>query len=117
MTIVIIPARYASTRLPAKPLTIIAGMTMIERVYRQAKLADGIDEVYVATDHPAIASEVERFGGRAIMTSPDSPSGTDRVFEATQKLCLTDATIINVQGDEPLIDPKVIAAYLGQAKQ
>ena len=110
MTVVIIPARYASTRLPAKPLAIIAGMTMIERVFRQATLALGVDAVYVATDHPAIAREVERFGGRAIMTSPDCPSGTDRVFEAAQTLGLTDATVINVQGDEPLIDPNVITA-------
>lgn len=110
MTIVIIPARYASTRLPAKPLAIIAGMTMIERVYRQCILASSVDAVYVATDHSAIAAEVERFGGHAIMTSPDCPSGTDRVFEAAEKLGLTDATVINVQGDEPLIDPKVITA-------
>lgn len=110
MTIVIIPARYASTRLPAKPLAMIAGMTMIERVYRQANRAVGVDAVYVATDHPAIAAEVERFGGQAIMTSPDCPSGTDRVFEVAEKLGLTDATVINVQGDEPLIDPKVITA-------
>ncbi|MDP4197976.1 MAG: 3-deoxy-manno-octulosonate cytidylyltransferase [Bacteroidota bacterium] len=117
MTVVIIPARYASTRLPGKPLAIISGMTMIERVYRQCENAQEIDAVFVATDHPAIVQEVERFGGRAVMTSPECPSGTDRVFEAAQILELPDsAIVINVQGDEPLIDPKVITA-LARAMQ
>src|SRR5438552_2181599 len=71
MTTVIIPARYASTRLPKKPLAMIAGMTMIERVYRQCQKASGIDAIFVATDHEAIVREVERFGGRAVMT-PES---------------------------------------------
>lgn len=85
-------------------------MTMIERVYRQCERATGIDEIYVATDHDAIAREVERFGGRAVMTSPACASGTDRVAEAAAQLGLENATIINVQGDEPLIDPKVLTA-------
>ena len=79
---------------------------MIERVYRQCQRAEEIDAIYVATDHPAIVQEVERFGGRAIMTSPDCPSGTDRVAEAAAKLNLRkNDIVINVQGDEPLIDP------------
>ncbi len=116
-TIVIIPARYASQRLPAKPLVLIHGMTMIERVYRQCQHAEEIDAIYVATDHPAIVQEVERFGGRAIMTSPDCPSGTDRVAEAAAKLNLDkNDIIINVQGDEPLIDPAVITALASQMR-
>jgi 3-deoxy-manno-octulosonate cytidylyltransferase (CMP-KDO synthetase) len=110
-TIIIIPSRYASQRLPAKPLAIISGMTMIERVYRQCKKAAGVDFVYVTTDHPAIANEVNRFGGGVLMTSPDCPSGTDRVAAAAAILDLnSDSIIINVQGDEPLIDPAVITA-------
>ena len=88
----------------------IAGMTMIERVYRQCARAAGIGEIYVATDHEAILREVERFGGRAVMTSPACASGTDRVAEAAALLGLDNAVIINVQGDEPLIDPKVLVA-------
>ncbi|MFI5200817.1 MAG: 3-deoxy-manno-octulosonate cytidylyltransferase [Candidatus Kapaibacterium sp.] len=109
-TVIIIPARYASERLPKKPLAFIAGMTMIERVYRQCERATGIDEIYVATDHEAILQEVERFGGRAVMTSPVCASGTDRVAEAAEQLGLGNSVIINVQGDEPLIDPKVLTA-------
>ena len=109
MSIIIIPARYASERLPQKPLALISGMTMIERVYRQCERAHGIDEIYVATDHEAILREVERFGGRAIMTSPARASGTDRVAEAAEQLGSV-GVIINVQGDEPLIDPKVLTA-------
>ena len=110
MSIVIIPARYASERLPKKPLAMIRGMTMIERVYRQCERARGIDEIYVATDHEAIAAEVERFRGRVLMTSPECASGTDRVAEAARQLGREHATIINVQGDEPLIDPNVLTA-------
>ena len=109
-TIVIIPSRYASERLPAKPLAKIAGKTLIERVYRRTKLAEGIDEVYVATDHISIAEEVELHGGSVIMTSPECPSGTDRVAAAARALELDDDIVINVQGDEPLIAPEVITA-------
>lgn len=109
-TVIIIPARYASERLPKKPLALISGMTMIERVYRQCQLAKSIDEIYVATDHEAILQEVSRFGGNAVMTSPECASGTDRVAEAAALLGLDNAVIINVQGDEPLIDPKVLTA-------
>ncbi len=117
-TIIIIPSRYASQRLPAKPLAIISGMTMIERVYRQCKKALGVDFVYVTTDHPAIADEVNRFGGGVLMTSPDCPSGTDRVAAAAAMLDLdNDSIIINVQGDEPLIDPEVITALASQRRE
>jgi 3-deoxy-manno-octulosonate cytidylyltransferase (CMP-KDO synthetase) len=111
LSVIIIPARYASERLPKKPLALIAGMTMIERVYRQCERAKTIDEIYVATDHEAILQEVSRFGGNAVMTSPKCASGTDRVAEAAANLNLVDnAIIINVQGDEPLIEPAVLTA-------
>ena len=107
----IIPARYASSRFPGKPLADIGGMTMIERVYRQACKA--LDEVAVATDDRRIADTVEAFGGRAIMTSPDHRSGTDRCHEA-YRLSGTDADIvINIQGDEPFIAPEQIEALKG----
>lgn len=102
----IIPARYASSRFPGKPLADICGMTMIERVYRQAQKE--LDEVVVATDDTRIQAEVERFGGKVIMTSPDHKSGTDRVNEA-YKLSGSDAdVIINIQGDEPFVAPSQI---------
>lgn len=102
----IIPARYASSRFPGKPLAMIGSMTMIERVYRQASKV--LDEVIVATDDTRISEAVKSFGGRAIMTSPDHPSGTDRVYEA-YTLSGSDApVIINIQGDEPFIDPRQI---------
>jgi 3-deoxy-manno-octulosonate cytidylyltransferase (CMP-KDO synthetase) len=117
-TIIIIPSRYASQRLPAKPLALIHGITMIERVYRQCKKASGIDAVYVTTDHPEIADEVNRIGGGVIMTSPDCPSGTDRVAHAAAMLNLdSDSIVINVQGDEPLIDPAVITALASQMRE
>lgn len=100
----IIPARYASTRFPGKPLAIIAGKTMIRRVWEQVSLAVG--SVFVATDDERIAGEVKSFGGRYIMTSPGHRSGTDRCEEAVsiieQKGNLTEI-VINVQGDEPFI--------------
>lgn len=104
----IIPARYASTRFPGKPLAMICGMTMIERVYRQA--LKELDEVVVATDSKLIADEVEKFGGRAIMTSETHRSGTDRCYEAYVKSGSNADVVINIQGDEPFIAPEQIAA-------
>ena len=104
----IIPARYASTRFPGKPLADIGGMTMIERVYRQASKA--LDHVLVATDDARIFNTVEAFGGNAIMTSPDHRSGTDRCFEAYTKSGSYASVIINIQGDEPFVDPAQIEA-------
>jgi len=101
-----IPARYASTRLPGKALKPILGKSMIQRVYERCVQADVLDVVYVATDDERIVRAVEGFGGRAIMTSPDHASGTDRLAEAAQSV---DADIIvNVQGDQPFIDPVMI---------
>lgn len=102
----IIPARYASTRFPGKPLADIGGKTMIEHVYRRASSV--LDRVIVATDDNRIADAVKAFGGEVILTSPDHPSGTDRVREA-YILSASDAdVIINIQGDEPFIEPKQI---------
>lgn len=102
----IIPARYASSRFPGKPLAMIGSMTMIERVYRQASKV--LDEVIVATDDTRISETVRSFGGRAIMTSPDHPSGTDRIYEAYALSGSAAPVIINIQGDEPFIDPRQI---------
>jgi 3-deoxy-manno-octulosonate cytidylyltransferase (CMP-KDO synthetase) len=103
-TAIVIPARYASTRLPAKALLRETGKYLVQHVYDQAVQVRGVDTVLVATDDSRIAAAVESFGGRAMMTRKDHPSGTDRVAEAAASL---DAdTIINVQGDEPLIDPR-----------
>ena len=104
----IIPARFASTRFPGKPLTMIAGKSMVQRVYEQACKA--FANVYVATDHPDIYSAVEEFGGRVVMTSANHPNGTSRVLEAMQKIEKIRGTmckyVVNVQGDEPFISPE-----------
>lgn len=104
----IIPARYASSRFPGKPLADICGMTMIERVYRQA--SKELDEVVVATDDERIADAVRAFGGNVVMTSDTHRSGTDRCCEAYHKSGSKADVIINIQGDEPFIDPCQIAA-------
>lgn len=105
---VIIPARFASTRLPGKPLRDIAGKSMIQRVYEQAKKSEA-QAVVVATDNKEIFEHVKSFGGEVFMTSSDHPSGTDRLQETAALLGLADGEIIvNVQGDEPLIPPEVI---------
>jgi 3-deoxy-manno-octulosonate cytidylyltransferase (CMP-KDO synthetase) len=103
----IIPARYASTRFPAKPLVDIAGKTMIQRVYEQAMKCD-LDKVVVATDDERISTVVEAFGGEVIMTDTKHQSGTDRCAEVALKLPGYDV-VINIQGDEPFIDPTQIA--------
>lgn len=102
----VIPARYGSTRLPGKPLVDLAGKPMIQRVYERASEAEELDEVLVATDDERIREVVERVGGRAVMTASDHPTGTDRVAEVAREWGY-DLTI-NVQGDEPLIEPEVI---------
>lgn len=104
----VIPARYASTRFPAKPLIDIAGQTMIERVYNQVKKARSITKVIVATDHPKIFDHVISFGGEACMTSESHVSGTDRCFEVLTKEKSKFDYLINIQGDEPFIAPEQI---------
>jgi 3-deoxy-manno-octulosonate cytidylyltransferase (CMP-KDO synthetase) len=102
----IIPARYASTRFPGKPLIDLGGKTMIERVYTQASKA--LDDVYVATDDERILQTVLKFGGKAIMTSDNHASGTDRCYEAISKIDTQFDIIVNIQGDEPFIQPSQI---------
>ena len=105
--ICVIPARYASTRLPGKPLKDICGKPMICRVYDRAKLAKNISDVIVATDDDRIFQAVEKNSGRAMMTRADHKTGTDRLAEVAEKF--SDAeVVINVQGDEPLIEPTLI---------
>lgn len=105
------PARYGATRLPGKPLADIGGRAMIEHVYRRAARAAVVDSVVVATDDQRIASAVEAFGGRAVLTSAAHASGTDRVAEAARALACD--IVVNVQGDEPLIHPDVIGEVAG----
>ncbi len=104
--IAIIPARYASTRFPGKPLALIGGKPMIQRVYEQ--VAKAVETVYVATDDERIFACVKTFGGNVVMTSANHRSGTDRCHEAYTKIGKTFDVIINVQGDEPFIQPEQI---------
>lgn len=103
----IIPARYASTRFPGKPLVDIAGKTMIQRVYEQASKAKSLSKVVVATDDERIADEVTRFGGEFAYTAAHHQSGTDRCAEVIETLTGYDI-VINIQGDEPFIEPAQI---------
>jgi len=105
----IIPARYESKRLPGKPLALIHDRPMIQYVYERASQASTLERLVVATDDPRIQQAVEQFGGEALMTSPDHMSGTDRVAEVARQLALPDDTIVvNIQGDEPLLQPEII---------
>lgn len=106
----LIPARYASTRLPGKPLRLIAGKPMIEHVFTRAQKARYLSEVFVATDDQRIKEKVEAFGGKAIMTSPHHQTGTDRLVEAVGYLndLNQDDIIVNIQGDEPLLEPEMV---------
>ena len=106
--IAIIPARYASTRFPGKPLVDMRGKTMIQRVYEQ--VSSCLSAVYVATDDARICQAVHDFGGRAVMTSETHRSGTDRCWEAYERIGGGEEVIINIQGDEPFIHPQQIAA-------
>ncbi len=104
----IIPARYESSRFPGKPLADILGKSMIQRVYEQCKKASSLAEVIVATDDDRIFNHVLNFGGKAIMTSIKHPSGTDRCNEVIQSLTEQYDIAINIQGDEPYINPEQI---------
>lgn len=104
----VIPARYASSRFPGKPLADLLGKSMVQRVYLQCKKSRLLTEVVVATDHEEIAAHVKSFGGQVVITSDKHPSGTDRCYEAlTLQHSLYDF-IVNIQGDEPFIDPHQI---------
>jgi 3-deoxy-manno-octulosonate cytidylyltransferase (CMP-KDO synthetase) len=107
---VIIPARLASTRLPNKPLADLGGKPMVVRVAERAAQS-GAEQVVVATDHADIVNACEQHRVKVFMTRPDHPSGTDRIAEVAAALALPpDAVVVNVQGDEPLIDPALVAA-------
>jgi len=108
----IIPSRYASTRFPAKPLVGIAGKTMIQRVYEQASKANKLSKVIVATDDQRIFDHVKEFDGEVMMTSAEHQTGTDRCAEVLSKLDNVDV-VINIQGDEPFIDPDQIDQVAG----
>ena len=108
--VAVIPARYGSTRLPGKPLLDICGKPLIQRVWDVVARVHGLDEIIVATDDERIAKVVQEFGGNAMMTSPDCQSGSDRVREVAQTV---DADVyVNVQGDEPLLEPSAIEKLL-----
>lgn len=103
----ILPARWGSTRFPGKPLHLIAGKPLIQHVWERCKETELLSEILVATDDSRIVEAVAAFGGKAVMTSPDHPTGTDRLAEAAKSH--PEAThVLNIQGDEPLIDPKLI---------
>lgn len=106
--IAIIPARYASTRFPGKPLAVLGGKPVIQRVYEQ--VAGVLDDAVVATDDERIRDAVRAFGGRVEMTSPDHRSGTDRCREAYDRLGVEYDVVVNVQGDEPFIQPSQLEA-------
>jgi 3-deoxy-manno-octulosonate cytidylyltransferase (CMP-KDO synthetase) len=107
--VVIIPSRFGSSRFEGKPLHPILGKPMIQRVYENARRAAGVTDVAVATDDDRIFDAVARFGGKAVMTGAQCRSGTDRVAEAADRMGLSpDDVIVNVQGDQPLIDPRCI---------
>ncbi|MCW5725481.1 MAG: 3-deoxy-manno-octulosonate cytidylyltransferase [Maricaulaceae bacterium] len=106
----VIPARYGSTRFPGKPLAVIAGRPMIERVWRLAGAAPGVDRVVVATDDERITSAVAAFGGEAVMTPASCRNGTERALAAAQALGADAEIVINVQGDAALTPPWVIGA-------
>lgn len=99
----IIPARYASSRFPGKPLAILGGKAVIQRVYEQ--VAGVLDETFVATDDPRIEAVVKAFGGNVVMTSAEHQSGTDRCYEAYTKIGNGYEVVVNIQGDEPFIQP------------
>lgn len=109
----VIPARFASTRFPGKPLADLAGKTIIERVYSQCLRARSLAHVVVATDHPAIFSVIQNNGGAVCLTSENHPSGTDRCFEALQLQPDKYDYVMNIQGDEPFIEPEQIDRLAG----
>lgn len=108
--VIIIPARYQSSRFPGKPLAVLGGKPVIQRVYEQAKSV--LPDVWVATDDDRIFKAVEKFGGNAVMTREDHKSGTDRIQEAAEKIGGDFDVIINIQGDEPFVQPSQIETLM-----
>ena len=110
----IIPSRYASTRFPAKSLALIKGKSMIQRVYEQAQQSSALNTVVIATDHQEIYEHVKKFGGAVCMTRPEHASGTDRCYEALALQRQKYDYVINIQGDEPFIQPDQIDLLAGK---
>jgi 3-deoxy-manno-octulosonate cytidylyltransferase (CMP-KDO synthetase) len=115
-TVAVIPARYGSTRFPGKPLALIAGRPMIQWCYENTSRCKELSDVLVATDDARIVDAVKAFGGRAVMTSPNHPTGTDRIAEAAGFVPDADL-ILNVQGDEPLMSPEVLSELIQKMRQ
>jgi 3-deoxy-manno-octulosonate cytidylyltransferase (CMP-KDO synthetase) len=116
--IALIPARYGSTRFPGKPLADLGGQPLIQRVYEQARQVQELDGLWVATDDERIFAGVTAFGGRAVMTRADHPSGSDRLAEAAHLLDLApDDIVVNIQGDQPLFPPDLIARLAAPLKR
>jgi 3-deoxy-manno-octulosonate cytidylyltransferase (CMP-KDO synthetase) len=112
--VVLIPARYGSTRFPGKPLADLLGKPLIQRVYEQVRQVPGLDGIHVATDDERIRDCVLGFGGEAVMTRPDHPSGSDRLAEAAARLGLAPFDlVVNIQGDQPVFPPKLVAHLAG----
>ena len=113
--VAVIPARFASTRLPGKPLLTETGKTLIQHVYEQVRKVAALDRIVVATDDERILNAVRAFGGEAVMTSSHHPSGTDRIAEAVKNIDC--AKVVNIQGDEPEIEPELIETVIGLLDQ
>jgi 3-deoxy-manno-octulosonate cytidylyltransferase (CMP-KDO synthetase) len=111
MVLCVIPARYASTRFPGKPLALLAGKPILQHCWERTRLARSINRVLIATDDTRIADVARAFGAEVALTRADHPSGTDRVAEAAARIKCS--LVVNVQGDEPLIDPRMIDAATG----
>jgi 3-deoxy-manno-octulosonate cytidylyltransferase (CMP-KDO synthetase) len=116
-TIVVIPARYGSSRFPGKPLAMVAGRSLLERVWRIGKAVTGVDAVYVATDDVRIAEHVAHFGGEAIMTASECRNGSERVWDAVNKLQEKPGIVINLQGDAALMPPWIIGALVTEMQR
>ena len=111
----IIPSRFGSSRFPGKPLAILAGKPLVAWVVEAVKKAKSLDEVLVATDDERIVAAVEQYGGRAVMTPSELPSGTDRIACAAGDFA-DDDILVNIQGDEPLIDPALVDALVAKLR-
>ena len=107
-TLAVIPARYASSRFPGKPLALLNGQSMLQRTYGQAIQASAVDRVVIATDDERIVAHARSFGAEVVLTDPDHPSGTDRVAEVAAAAGDAYAFVVNVQGDEPYLPPAMI---------
>lgn len=117
MIVGVIPARYAATRLPGKPLIDLEGKTMVQRVVEAVEQSNRFDVVVVATDDDRVVDHVRGFGGYAVLTPPECPSGTDRVLAALHVLELEPDIVVNIQGDEPLLPPTVLSTLLDATLQ